>query len=191
MKFIKTKIKDLIIIKPQIYNDNRGYFAETFRQDKLEKFIGYKINFCQENESKNSKGTLRGLHYQLPPFAQTKLIRVTHGRVLDVALDIRKNSPTFAQHISIELSAENKKQLLIPIGFAHGFVALEKDTVLSYKVDNYYNLEYDNGIAFNDKDLNIDWLLTADKLNISTKDKSQLTLKDTSFLFKYSANLYA
>ena len=139
MQFIRTDIKDVVIIEPKVHGDNRGYFVETFRADKLEEFLGYKIDFCQDNESKSSKGVLRGLHYQLPPFAQTKLVRVIQGRVLDVAVDIRKNSPTFGQYIAVELSGENKRQLLVPRGFAHGFVVLEDDTVFAYKVDNYYS----------------------------------------------------
>ena len=133
MTFTRTAIPDVVIIEPKVHGDSRGYFVETFRQDKLEEFLAYQINFCQDNESKSSKGVLRGLHYQLPPHAQTKLVRVIHGRVLDVAVDIRKNSPTFGKHVAVELSAENKKQLLIPRGFAHGFVVLEDDTVFAYK----------------------------------------------------------
>lgn len=121
MQFTRTVIPDVIIIESQVHGDERGYFVETFRQDKLEKFLGYKINFCQDNESKSSRGVLRGLHYQLAPAAQTKLVRVIQGRVLDVAVDIRKDSPTFGKYIAVELSAENKKQLLVPRGFAHGF----------------------------------------------------------------------
>ena len=121
MQFITTNIPDVIIIEPKVHGDDRGYFVETFRADKLEEFLGFKINFCQDNESKSSRGVLRGFHYQLAPFAQTKLVRVIQGRVLDVAVDIRKQSPTYGQHFAIKLSAENKKQLLIPHGFAHGF----------------------------------------------------------------------
>ncbi|MCK9337382.1 MAG: dTDP-4-dehydrorhamnose 3,5-epimerase [Arcobacteraceae bacterium] len=191
MNFIKTHISDVIIIEPQVHGDARGYFVETFRTDKLEKFLGYKINFCQDNESKSSKGVLRGLHYQLSPFAQTKLVRVIQGRVLDVAVDIRKNSPTFGQHIAVELSAENKKQLLIPRGFAHGFVVLEDDTIFAYKVDNYYSPECDRGIAFDDLTLGIDWIIPHDKLNLSLKDTKQPLLKDTNDLFEYGVDYYA
>ena len=136
MIFLKTSIPDVVIIEPKVHGDARGYFVETFRADKLEEFIGYKINFCQDNESKSSKGVLRGLHYQLAPFAQTKLVRVIKGKVLDVAVDIRKNSPTFGKYVAVLLSAENKKQLLVPRGFAHGFVVLEDDTVFAYKVED-------------------------------------------------------
>ena len=170
MNFIRTQIPDVVIIEPQVHGDSRGYFVETFRQDKLEEFLGYKINFCQDNESKSSKGVLRGLHYQLHPAAQTKLVRVIQGRVLDVAVDIRKNSPTFGQHVAVELTNENKKQMLVPRGFAHGFIVLEDDTIFAYKVDNYYSPEYDRGIAFNDSSLNINWILNHDELNLSAKD---------------------
>ena len=191
MKFTRTKIKDVIIIAPTIHGDSRGYFVETFRQDKLEDFLGYKINFCQDNESKSSKGVLRGLHYQLHPAAQTKLVRVIQGKVLDVAIDIRKGSPTFGKHVAVELSAENKKQLLVPRGFAHGFVVLEDDTVFAYKVDNYYSPQNDRGIAFDDVNLNIDWILSHDELKLSDKDKKQSKLNDTNDLFEYVINYYA
>jgi dTDP-4-dehydrorhamnose 3,5-epimerase len=190
MQFIRTEIPDVVIIEPQIYGDNRGYFVETFRQDKLEAFLGYKINFCQDNESKSSKGVLRGLHYQLAPFAQTKLVQVIQGKVLDVAVDIRKGSPTFGQHIAVELSHENKKQLLIPRGFAHGFVVLEDNTIFAYKVDNYYSPENDRGIAFDDKSLNIDWILDKEELNLSIKDQQQPLFKDTQDLFDMEIDYY-
>ena len=122
MTFTRTEIPDVVVIEPTVHGDSRGYFVETFRQDKLEEFLGYKINFCQDNESKSSKGVLRGLHYQLEPFAQTKLIRVIQGCILDVAVDIRKNSPTFGLHVSVQLSGEDKKQMFVPKGFAHGFI---------------------------------------------------------------------
>ena len=191
MTFTRTAIPDVVIIEPKVHGDSRGYFVETFRQDKLEEFLGYQINFCQDNESKSSKGVLRGLHYQLPPHAQTKLVRVIHGRVLDVAVDIRKNSPTFGKYVAVELSGENKKQLLIPRGFAHGFVVLEDDTVFAYKVDNYYSPECDRGIAFDDKNLNIDWILNHDELNLSAKDTKQPKLNETNDLFEFGVNYYA
>ncbi|MDD3008324.1 MAG: dTDP-4-dehydrorhamnose 3,5-epimerase [Arcobacter sp.] len=194
MQFIRTAIPDVIIIEPTVHGDSRGYFVETFRQDKLEEFLGYQINFCQDNESKSSKGVLRGLHYQLPPFAQTKLVRVISGRVLDVAVDIRKNSPTFGQYVAVELSGENKKQLLVPRGFAHGFVVLEDNTIFAYKVDNYYSPQCDRGIAFNDPSLNIDWILNYDELNLSAKDKTQpklFDIKDDKEIFEFGVNYYA
>jgi len=173
MNFTRTVIPDVVIVEPKVHGDERGYFVETFREDKLEAFLGYKINFCQDNESKSSKGVLRGLHYQLPPFAQTKLARVIQGRVLDVAVDIRQGSPTFGKHVAVELSAENKKQLLVPCGFAHAFVVLEDDTVFAYKVDNYYSPECDRGIAFDDDTISIDWLLNKSELKLSEKDTTQ------------------
>lgn len=191
MTFTRTAISDVVIIEPKVHGDSRGYFVETFRQDKLEEFLGYQINFCQDNESKSSKGVLRGLHYQLPPYAQTKLVRVIHGRVLDVAVDIRKNSPTFGKYVSVELSGENKKQLLIPRGFAHGFVVLEDDTVFAYKVDNYYSPQCDRGIAFDDKNLNIDWILKKEELNLSPKDTKQPKLNETNDLFEFGVDYYA
>lgn len=194
MQFIRTAIPDVIIIEPTVHGDSRGYFVETFRQDKLEEFLGYQINFCQDNESKSSKGVLRGLHYQLPPFAQTKLVRVISGRVLDVAVDIRKNSPTFGQYVAVELSGENKKQLLVPRGFAHGFVVLEDNTIFAYKVDNYYSPQCDRGIAFNDPSLNIDWILNYDELNLSAKDKTQpklFDIKDDKEIFEFGVNYYS
>jgi len=190
MQFTRTKIKDVIICEPNVHGDERGYFVETFRADKLEEFIGYKINFCQDNESKSSKGVLRGLHYQLPPYGQTKLVRVIKGIVLDVAVDIRKSSPTFGEYIAVELSEENKRQLLIPIGFAHGFVVLSDEAIFSYKVDNYYNPESDRGIAFDDKDINIDWQLEHTKLQLSHKDTIQPLLKNTDDLFMYGVDYY-
>ena len=191
MTFTRTAIPDVVIIEPKVHGDSRGYFVETFRQDKLEEFLGYQINFCQDNESKSSKGVLRGLHYQLPPHAQTKLVRVIQGKVLDVAVDIRKNSPTFGKYVAVELSGENKKQLLIPRGFAHGFVVLEDDTVFAYKVDNYYSPECDRGIAFDDKNLNIDWILNHNELNLSAKDTKQPKLNETNDLFEFGVNYYA
>lgn len=190
MIFLKTSIPDVIIIEPKVHGDSRGYFVETFRQDKLEEFLGYKINFCQDNESKSSKGVLRGLHYQLPPYAQTKLVRVIQGRVLDIAVDIRKGSPTFGKYVAVELTAENKKQMLVPRGFAHGFVVLEDDTVFAYKVDNYYSPQCDSGIAYDDESLNIDWILKKEELNLSAKDTKQPKLNETNDLFEFGVNYY-
>ncbi len=191
MQFTRTKIPEVVIIEPKVHGDSRGYFVETFRADKLEEFLGYKINFTQDNESKSSYGVLRGLHYQLPPHAQTKLVRVISGKVLDVAVDIRKGSPTFGQYVAVELSGENKKQLLVPRGFAHGFVVLEDDTTFAYKVDNYYSPECDRGIAFDDVDLDIDWHVEMEKLLLSEKDKKQPRLNETDDLFDYEVDYYA
>ncbi len=190
MKFIRTDIPDVVIVEPVVHGDERGYFVETFRQDKLEAFLGFKVNFCQDNESKSSRGVLRGLHYQLHPAAQTKLVRVIQGRVLDVAVDIRKGSPTFGKHVAIELSAENKRQLLVPRGFAHGFVVLEDDTIFAYKVDNYYSPENDRGIAFDDESLGIDWIVPKEELKLSAKDQVQPKLSETDDIFDYEVDYY-
>ena len=179
MNFTRLEIPDVILCEPITISDERGYFSETFREDKLEKFLRFPINFCQENQSKSSFGVLRGLHYQLAPYAQTKLVRVLQGTVLDVSVDLRKDSPTFGKHIAIELSEENKKQILIPKGFAHGFVVLSKEAVLKYKVDNYYHQESELGIAFDDKSLAIDWKLKPEDIKVSAKDSNQVLLKNT------------
>ena len=194
MNFTRTTIPDVVIIEPTVHGDHRGYFVETFRADKLEEFLGFQINFCQDNESKSSKGVLRGLHYQLPPHAQTKLVRVIQGSVLDVAVDIRKNSPTFGKHVAVELSSDNKKQLLVPRGFAHGFVVLEDDTTFAYKVDNYYSPECDRGIAFDDKDLNVHWQLEHNELKLSEKDTKQpklFAIEDNKEIFEFGVDYYA
>jgi dTDP-4-dehydrorhamnose 3,5-epimerase len=184
LKFIQQSIPDVILIKPTIYSDDRGYFLETFRQDLFEKAIGHKVNFIQDNESKSFKGVLRGLHYQLSPYTQAKLVGVIDGSVLDVAVDIRKSSTTFGQHVAVELTKDNKHQLFIPRGFAHGFVVLSDSATFSYKADNYYAPEYDRGIAFNDKDLAIDWKLPLGILQLSDKDKIQPTLINAEDLFE-------
>ena len=170
MTFIRTAIPDVIICEPLVHGDERGYFVETFRADKLEDFLGYKINFLQDNESKSSYGVLRGLHYQLEPYSQTKLVRVIQGTILDVAVDIRKNSPTFGLHVCVKLSGEDKKQMLVPKGFAHGFVVLSEEAIVAYKVDNYYAPQCDRGIAYNDATLGINWVVPSEKLKISQKD---------------------
>ena len=191
MTFLRTDIPDVIICEPSVHGDDRGYFIETFRQDKLEKFLGFKLNFCQDNESKSSLGVLRGLHYQLPPYAQTKLVRVIKGKVLDIAVDIREGSPTFGQHVEVELTENNKRQLLVPRGFAHGFVVLSDEAIFAYKVDNYYSPECDRGITYDDKDLNINWQIDISKLQLSQKDMKQLRFKETTDLFEYGVDYYA
>ena len=190
MKFIRTDIPDVIIIEPKVFGDERGYFVETFRQDKLDDFLGFKVDFIQDNESKSSYGVLRGLHYQLAPASQTKLVRVIKGKVLDVAVDIRKGSPTFGKHVAVELSEQNKRQMLVPRGFAHGFVVLEDDTIFVYKVDNYYSPENDRGLAFDDVSLAIDWIVDKEQLQLSQKDTRQPTLNQAEF-FDYGTELYA
>ena len=178
MNFTRLEIPEVILCEPEVLSDERGYFSETFRQDKLEEFLGFSINFCQENESKSSFGVLRGLHYQIAPYAQTKLVRVLQGAVLDVSVDLRKDSPTFGKHIAIELSEKNKSQILIPKGFAHGFIVLSKEAVLAYKVDNYYCQASERGIAYNDKNLAIDWKLKLEDIKVSAKDAKQVLLKN-------------
>ncbi len=189
MTFTRTAIPDVIMINPTVHGDERGYFIETFRADKLEAFLGFKVNFCQDNESKSTQGVLRGLHYQLPPHAQTKLVRVIEGAVLDIAVDIRKGSPTFGAHVSVELTGENKRQLFIPKGFAHGFLVLSESATFAYKVDNYYSPECDRGIAFDDETIGIDWKIEKAKLQLSLKDTKQPLLKEAD-LFDYCKDLY-
>lgn len=173
MKFSKTNIPDVILCEPTIFNDDRGYFFESFNQKTFEKHLGKSIYFCQDNEAKSTKGVLRGLHYQLPPFAQSKLVRVISGKVLDIAVDIRKGSANFGQYVAVELSEENKRQLFVPAGFAHGYVVLSDEAVFSYKVDNHYHKASERGIIFNDPELQIDWKLPINELLISEKDKVQ------------------
>ena len=177
MKFISQSIADVILIEPTIHGDDRGYFVETFRQDLLEEAIGHKVNFVQGNESKSFKGVLRGLHYQLPPYTQAKLVRVIEGSVMDVAVDIRKSSATFGQYVSVELTAQNKYQLFVPHGFAHGFVVLSDSATFAYKVDNYYAPEHEMGISFDDEQLDINWGMPHEILQISKKDRQLPSLE--------------
>ena len=184
MKFIKTEISDVYIIEPSVFGDNRGYFLESFNLEKFEENV-YPIKFVQDNESKSSKGVLRGLHFQKPPFAQAKLVRCIEGKVLDVAVDIRKNSKTYGQHVAVLLSGENKRQLFVPKGFAHGFLVLSETAVFAYKVDNTYAPEYDAGIKYDDKELNIDWGITEEEIQLSEKDKNLSFFKDLDPPFKF------
>jgi len=177
----ETKLKGCFILEPTVFKDSRGYFFESFNQQKFNESIGLNINFIQDNESFSVNGTLRGLHYQKGEFAQAKLVRVIKGNVLDVAVDIRKNSPTFGEHISLELSEDNKQQLFIPRGFAHGFVVLSDTAIFSYKCDNFYNKESEGGIIYNDKDLNIDWKLDESELIFSEKDLELPWFKEAHF----------
>jgi dTDP-4-dehydrorhamnose 3,5-epimerase len=190
MKIYRAEIPDIIICDPTLYREERGYFTETFRRDMLEEFLGHRVNFCQDNEAFSTFGVLRGLHYQLPPFTQSKLVRVIVGKVLDVAVDIRRDSPTFGQHLAIELSGENKRQLFIPKGFAHGYVVLSDEAVFAYKVDNPYEKSCERGLAFNDVNLGIDWKLATKHLRLSEKDLSQPVLHEAD-LFEYQMKLYA
>ena len=169
MKFIKTEISDVYIIEPSVFGDTRGYFLESYNQKKFEEVVG-KTSFVQDNESKSFKGVLRGLHFQKPPFNQAKLVRCIEGRVMDVAVDIRKGSPTYGKHVAIELTGENKRQLFVPRGFAHGFTVLSDTAVFAYKVDNRYAPDFDAGIRWNDKDLNIQWGMKDGEIIVSEKD---------------------
>jgi len=175
MKIIDTPIKDLFIIEPQIFGDNRGYFFEAYNQKDFEKY-GLKYNFVQDNQSLSKFGVLRGLHYQLSPYSQTKLVRVIYGNVFDVAVDIRKESATFGKWFGVELSGENKRQFLIPKGFAHGFVVLSEEAVFQYKCDEYYKPEFERGIIFNDPFINIDWKLSEKDIHLSNKDSENPVL---------------
>ena len=177
MNFVKTAIDGVWIIEPKVLTDARGYFMESYKQEMFEQHVG-KISFVQDNESKSTRGVLRGLHYQLPPFAQSKLVRVIVGAVLDVAVDIRKNSPTFGKHVAVELSSENKRQLFIPHGFAHGFLVTSPEAVFAYKVDNVYSPQCERGIRFNDSAIGIDWGMSESELLLSDKDRNAKLLSD-------------
>jgi len=170
MNFTEQKIKGVWIIEPQVFNDARGYFMEAFKQADFENNVG-KVNFIQDNESKSGRGVLRGLHYQTGDYSQAKLVRVIKGSVLDVAVDLRKSSPTFGQYVAVELTEDNKKQLFIPRGFAHGFLVLSEEAVFSYKVDNVYSPQNEASIVWNDDEIAIDWMLEEKELILSEKDK--------------------
>ena len=169
MKFVNTPIEGLVIIEPTVFEDDRGYFLESYNKKKFEEAIG-KVSFVQDNESKSSKGVLRGLHFQKPPYAQAKLVRCIEGKVLDVAVDIREGSETFGQHVTIELTGENKKQVFIPRGFAHGFLVLSESAIFAYKVDNSYAPTHDDGIRWDDSLLNIQWGVNESEVLVSEKD---------------------
>ena len=174
MKLIETKIEDLIILEPTVFEDKRGYFLESYNQKKFEQIVG-EVSFVQDNESKSVRGVLRGLHFQKPPFDQAKLVRCIKGKVLDVAVDIRNGSKTYGQHVALELSCENKKQLFVPRGFAHGFLVLSDSAIFTYKVDNIYAPNFDSGIYWNDPKLNISWDVNESEILVSEKD-SKLSL---------------
>jgi len=188
MKYIKQEIPDILLIEPEVYSDERGYFAETFRNDELSNALGYDINFIQDNESKSNKGVLRGLHFQIPPYAQSKLVRVIQGDVLDVAVDIRKNSPTFGKHVSAKLTSDNFKQMFIPHGFAHGFVVLSETAIFSYKVDQIYSPDNERGLKYDDQDLKINWTYPKENLILSDKDLSQPELRELKDYFFYKGS---
>lgn len=189
MKIIETAIEGVVIIEPRLFKDERGYFFESFSQREFEEKIR-KISFVQDNESKSSYGVLRGLHFQKPPYAQSKLVRVIKGAVLDVAVDIRKGSPTFGKHVAVELTEENHLQLFIPRGFAHGFSVLSQEVIFQYKCDNFYAPQSEGALAWDDSDLNINWRIPTNQIILSEKDKHHEKLKDASWLFDYNINLY-
>ncbi|MDP6922799.1 MAG: dTDP-4-dehydrorhamnose 3,5-epimerase [Lutibacter sp.] len=178
MNFIPTAIPGLIIIEPQVFGDDRGCFFESFNQESFTENIG-QVNFVQDNESVSTRGVLRGLHFQQPPYSQAKLVRCTQGEILDIAVDLRKESPTYQKHLAVRLSAENRQQLFVPRGFAHGFVVLSDSAHVAYKVDNFYAPDYDSGILWNDPALGIDWELPAGDMIISAKDRCLKPLAQT------------
>ena len=187
--FIKTNIPDIVVIEPRVFKDDRGYFFESFSQKEFEENV-CKTVFVQDNQSKSSYGVVRGLHFQKPPFAQSKLVRCLQGAVLDVAVDIRKGSPTFGQYVVMELSEENQRQMFVPRGFAHGFSVLSETAVFSYKCDNYYAPQNEGAILWNDSALNIDWIIPADQVVLSEKDMQHPCLADATWLFDFNENLY-
>ena len=182
MEVVETNIEGVIIIEPRIFKDDRGYFFESFSQREFEEKV-CKTTFVQDNESKSGYGVLRGLHFQKPPFAQSKFVRVIKGAVLDVAVDIRKGSPTFGQYVSVELTGDNHRQFFIPRGFAHGFSVLSEEVIFQYKCDNFYSPQSEGAIAWNDPDLNIDWRIPVEEVILSEKDSKHPKLKDLQCVF--------
>ena len=189
MEIKKTRIPGVVIIEPRLFKDDRGYFFESFSERDFNTQVR-EIHFVQDNESKSSYGVLRGLHFQKPPYAQSKLVRVIKGAVLDVAVDIRKGSPTFGQHIAVELTEENHRQFFIPRGFAHGFSVLTDEVIFQYKCDNFYAPQSEGALAWDDPELGIDWKIPTDKVILSEKDKHHPRLKDTEWVLDYYENLY-
>lgn len=190
MRKTETELPGVYIIEPTVYYDDRGYFYESYSTEKYHNILGFNVDFVQENQSKSKHGVLRGLHFQLPPFAQTKLVRVTKGYVLDVAVDIRKGSPTFGKYVAVMLSDTNHRQLYIPRGFAHGFITLSDEAILQYKCDNPYAPGYEGSIAWNDPEIGIDWPLIEKDIILSEKDKLAPMLKDAKQVFDYNDQLY-
>lgn len=190
MEVINTGIDGVVIIEPKVFRDDRGYFFESFSQREFDEKVR-PINFVQDNESMSSYGVVRGLHFQKPPYAQSKLVRCVKGKVLDVAVDIRKGSPTFGQHVAVELTEDNHRQFFVPKGFAHGFAVLSETAVFQYKCDNFYAPQAEGGISIQDEDLGIDWGIPTDKAIISAKDLHHPLLKDYDSPFDFNVNLYA
>ena len=189
MEVIKTAIEGVVIIEPRVFKDDRGYFFESFSHREFEEKVR-PINFVQDNESMSSYGVMRGLHFQAPPFTQSKLVRCVKGKVLDVAVDIRKGSPTYGQHVAVELSEENHRQFFVPRGFAHGFAVLSETAIFQYKCDNFYAPQADGGISIKDNSLGIDWQIPMNKAILSEKDLKHLCLKDFDSPFSIDMNLY-
>lgn len=187
MEVIKTNIEGVVIIEPRIFRDDRGYFFESFSQRDFQEKVCNTV-FVQDNESKSSYGVLRGLHFQKTPYAQSKLVRVIKGAVLDVAVDIRKGSPTFGQHVAVELTEDNHRQFFIPRGFAHGFSVLTDEVIFQYKCDNFYAPQSEGALAWDDPDLGIDWRIPTDKVLLSEKDCHHSRLRDAEWLFDYNEN---
>ena len=189
MEVIKTDIEGLVIIEPKVFKDARGYFFESFSQREFEEKVR-KVNFVQDNESMSSYGVMRGLHFQRPPYTQSKLVRCVKGRVLDVAVDIRKGSPTYGKHVAVELSEDNHRQFFVPRGFAHGFAVLSDTAIFQYKCDNFYAPQADGGISIKDESLGIDWQIPTEQALLSDKDINHLCLKDFDSPFDYNMDLY-
>ena len=189
MNIIQTEIPGVVIIEPRIFGDSRGYFFESFSEREFKEKVA-DVNFVQDNESRSCHGVVRGLHFQKPPHAQAKLVRVVKGRVLDVAVDIRKGSPTYGQHVAVELSEDNHRQFFVPRGFAHGFAVLSETAVFQYKCDNFYAPQADGGISILDESLGIDWQIPTDKALLSEKDLKHALLKDFDSPFSIDMNLY-
>ena len=194
MEIVQTDIKDVLIIEPRVFKDSRGYFFESFSQrefdEKVSPILGHSINFVQDNESMSSYGVMRGLHFQCPPYTQSKLVRCVRGAVLDVAVDIRKGSPTYGKHVAVELTEDNHRQFFIPRGFAHGFAVLSDTAVFQYKCDEFYHPEADGGISIIDGSLGIDWKIPTDKALLSEKDTKHALLKDFDTPFNIDTSLY-
>ena len=189
MEVIKTDIEGVVIIEPRIFKDDRGYFYESFSQREFEEKV-CRTTFVQDNQSKSSYGVVRGLHFQKPPYSQSKLVRCIKGAVLDVAVDIRKGSPTFGKYVAVELTEGNHRQFFVPRGFAHGFAVLSEEAVFQYKCDNFYNKESEGSVAWNDQELAIDWRIPVEKVLLSEKDKLSKTIAEADFLFDYNEKLY-
>lgn len=191
MKLTTTDIEGIVILEPQVFNDERGYFFEAFNEARFAELVGINTRFVQDNESRSKEGVVRGLHFQLPPYAQSKLVRVVRGAVLDVAVDIRRGSPTYGRYVAVELSEENRRQLFIPRGFAHGFSVLRGDAVLEYKCDNLYSRESEGAIRWDDPTLAIDWRIDPASVIVSEKDRQSKPFAECTTLFDYNTDYYA